>query len=162
MKRIFLIALPLAFAATVEAQPAALPKSGDYDYSVCFTRNRNRIDFSKEKFAVSYEETGKAEARVPGSLFDGEHVRCVGMVSTLDGKVRGESVCEGLAADGDRRLTRFWYDAEGKLQREQVSGTGKYDGMVTTGSVKSEGQTEVVSPGVVKFCHHATGTYTLK
>ena len=46
MSRIVLLALPFAFAATTHAQPASLPKAGDYDYTVCFTRTSSRIDFS--------------------------------------------------------------------------------------------------------------------
>lgn len=162
MKRIVLFGTALAIAGWAQAQPAALPKTGDYDYTVCFTRTSNRIDFTKELFGFSYEEVGQAVAKVPGSLFDGEDVRCVGMISSIDGKRSGSSLCEGLAKDGDRRLTRFWYDAEGKIQREQVAGMGKYDGMTTTGSVKSVGTAETIKPGVSKYCHQATGTYAIK
>jgi len=141
---------------------ADLPKEGTYDYTVCFTRNSSRIDYSKTQFAYSYEETGAAVGKVPGSLFDGETVRCVGMTLSLEGKPTGGSLCEGSAKDGDKRLTRFWYDSDGKFQREQVSGTGKYDGMVTTGSVKPLGPPEQIKPGTVKICNGATGTYKLK
>jgi hypothetical protein len=153
--------LVTALAATL-VLAAELPKDGMYDYTVCFTRESARIDYSKTHFAFSYEETGTAVGKNPGSLFDGEAVRCVGMTMSLDEKRTGGSLCEGVAKDGDRRLTRFWYDNEGKLQREQVSGTGKYEGMVTTGSVEPLGPPEEIKPGTVKFCHHATGTYKLK
>lgn len=103
-----------------------------------------------------------AVGKVPDSLFDGETVRCVGMTAFLEGKPSGGSICEGVAKDGDRRLTRFWYDSDGKFQRAQVSGTGKYDGMVTTGSVKTLAPPEQIKPGTVKFCNLATGTYKLK
>jgi hypothetical protein len=162
MNRIFLLALCLAFATSALSQTAAMPKAGSYDYTVCFTRTSSRIDFSKEQFGYSYEESGEAIAAAPGSLFDGESVRCIGMSVSIDGKRGGGSLCEGVAKDGDRRLTRFWYDAEGKYQREQVIGTGKYDGMVTTGSVQAVGPPETIKPGIVKLCNRATGTYTLK
>jgi hypothetical protein len=141
---------------------ADLPKEGSYDYTVCFVRNSMRIDYSKAQFAYSYEESGTAVSKVPGGLFDKEAVRCVGMTASLDGKRTGGSLCEGLAADGDKRLTRFWYDSDGKFQREQVAGTGKYDGMITTGSVKALGPPEEIKPGTVKVCNQATGTYKLK
>jgi len=158
--------IPLAAIAVVAvsgyAFAADLPKEGTYDYTVCFIRNSARIDYSKAQFAYSYEETGTAVGKVSGTLFDGETVRCVGMTASLDGKRTGGSLCEGVAKDGDKRLTRFWYDNDGKFQREQVSGTGRYDGMVTTGSVKAMGPPEEVKPGTVKVCNHATGTYKLK
>jgi len=156
-----LVAIAVA-ALSGSALAADLPKEGDYDYTACFTRNSARIDFSKTHFAYSYEETGTATSRIPGGLFDNEAVRCVGMTASLEGKRTGGSVCEGVDKDGDKRLTRFWYDSEGKFQREQVGGTGKYDGMVTTGSVTAVGTPEQVKPGTVKFCNHATGTYKLK
>lgn len=149
-------------ALSASASAADLPKEGAYDYTICFVRQSTRIDFSKAHFAYSYEESGTAVGKVPGSLFDGEKVRCVGMTASLDGKRTGGSVCEGVAADGERRLTRFWYDGDGKLQREQVAGTGKYDGMVTTGSVQALGPPEEIKPGTVKLCNRATGTYRIR
>lgn len=159
--------LPLLVAVAGTALPATanaadLPKEGTYDYSVCFVRKTARIDYSRTQFAYSYEETGTAVAKVPGSLFDGELVRCVGMIASLDGKRTGSSLCEGITSGADKRLTQFWYDNDGKVQREQVSGTGKYDGLVTTGSVKPLGPPEEIGPGTVKVCHHATGTYRLR
>jgi hypothetical protein len=144
------------------AYAADLPKEGSYDYTTCFTRNSTRIEYSKTHFAYSYEEIGTSVSNPRGALFDDEEVRCVGMTASLDGKRSGGSACLGVAKNGDRRLARFWYDNDGKLKREQVSGSGRYDGMVTTGSVKEVGQAEQVRPGTTKFCNQATGTYKLK
>jgi hypothetical protein len=36
----------------------------------------------------------------------------------ISGARTGGSLCEGVAKDGDRRITRFWYDTEGKFGRE--------------------------------------------
>lgn len=141
---------------------ADLPKEGTYDHTTCFTRNSTRIDYSKTLFAYSYEETGKSVSNPPGGLFDNETVRCVGMTSSLDGKRTGGSLCEGVTGSGDTRLTRFWYDSEGNFQREAVAGTGIYDGMVTTGTVKPVGQPQTVNPGTVQFCNRGTGTYKMK
>lgn len=149
-------------ALSASALAAELPKEGSYDCLVCFTRNVYRIDHSKTHFAYSYDESGIAESKVPGGPFDKEAVRCVGMIASMDGKRSGNSVCEGIAPNGDKRLTRFWYDGDGKLQREELGGTGMYDGLVTTGSVKPTGPPEQVKPGTVKVCNHATGTYKLK
>ncbi len=144
------------------AVAADLPKEGDYDYTACFTRNSTRIEYSKSHFAYSYEEVGTSVSSPPGGLFDDETVRCVGMTASFDDKNSGGSVCVGVAKNGDTRLTRFWYDNDGKYQREAVSGTGRYDGMVTTGSVKRVGETKRIKPGTTQFCNQATGTYRLK
>ena len=149
----------LAVASVGFAFAADLPKEGNYDHTVCFTRKSTRIDYSTTHFAYSYEETGTSVSNPPGGLFDSETVRCVGMTAVFDGKRSGGSVCEGVAKNGDKRLTRFWYDNDGKFQREAVSGTGQYDGMATTGSVKTVGQTQQIGPGTAQFCNLGTGTY---
>jgi hypothetical protein len=150
------------FAVAGSAYAQTLPKEGSYDYTTCFTRNSTRIEYSKTHFAYSYEEIGTSVSNPPGALFDDEEVRCVGMSASFDGKRSGGSVCLGVAKNGDKRLARFWYDNDGKLQREAVSGTGRYDGMVTTGSVKEVGQAQQVKPGTTKYCNLATGTYKLR
>ena len=163
MKRLILtVALMGFFSAVPLPTLADLPKDGSYDYTVCFTRKASRIEHSPSRFAYSYEESGTAVGKIPGSLFDGERVRCVGFTASIDDKRTGGSMCEGIAKNGDRRLTRFWYDEEGKLQRVQVAGTGVYDGFTTTGSVKTIGATEEIEPGTTRFCNQATGTYKLR
>jgi hypothetical protein len=154
------MAVAVAFSGSVFA--ADLPKEGSYDYTTCFTRNSTQIEYSKTYFAYSYEETGTSVSNPAGRLFDNEEVRCVGMTALFDGKRSGGSVCLGVAKNGDMRLARFWYDNDGKLQRDAVSGTGKYDGMVTTGSVKQVGQTQQIKPGTTQYCNLGTGTYKLK
>ena len=164
--RTFFKAIPigalLAVALAGLSVAADLPKEGTYEYTTCFTRTSTRIDYSPAHFAYSYEESGTTAANPPGGPFDNELVRCVGMTASLDGKRSGGSVCEGTAKDGAKRLARFWYDSEGKFQREAVAGTGKYDGLVTTGSVVTTKQLQETTPGHFEFCNRATGTYKLK
>ena len=59
--------------------------------------------------------------------------------SPLGGKTTGIAVCEAIDTDGDKRLTYFSVAADGKLMRETVTGTGKYDGMVASGKVEPYG-----------------------
>ncbi len=141
---------------------ADLPKEGSYDYKACFTRNTTRIDFSDAHRAYSYNETATAVSAMPGGMFDGESVRCVGTVSISNGKRTNLSICEGVAKNGSKRLTRFQYDADGKLVREEVAGTGMYEGMVTTGTAKGVVPEKEIQPGVTTYCNQLTGTYKLK
>ena len=67
---------------------------------------------------------------------------------SFDGKMSGGSVCEGTDKDGDKRLTRFTYDDEGKMQRQEIAGTGKFEGMV--------------SSSTFEYCTRNTGTYKFK
>lgn len=156
------VAAILAATSAGLAVAADLPKEGDYDYQVCYTRNVTRIDFSEAHRAYSYEESGTAVSNPPGGLFDADAVRCVGAFAIFSGKRSGTSICEGVAQDGAKRLARFQYDADNKLVRDEVAGTGKYEGMVTTGTVREVVKPKEVKPGTTTFCNQATGTYKLK
>ena len=151
-----------AFAVMHFALAADVPKEGTYDVSTCFERNVTRIDYSPTRYAWSYEETGMSHSNPPGGLFDDEVVRCVGATASFDGKRSGGATCVGTAKDGDKRLARFYYGDDGKLHREAVGGTGKYDGMVTIGTVEPVGPQPKIQTGPAKYCNHQTGTYKLK
>ena len=160
--RIFPLVIAFVGAASGFVLGADLPKEGSYDIKTCFTRNVTRIDYSVTHFAYSYEETGTSISSPPGSMFDNEVIRCVGMVASFDGKRTGGSVCEGLAKDGDKRLTQFRYDSDGKLVREAVAGTGKYNDLVTVGTTRDAGPPVEMKTGTVQLCIQQNGTYKLK
>ncbi|HUH92805.1 MAG TPA: hypothetical protein VL742_06615 [Casimicrobiaceae bacterium] len=147
----------LAFAAD-------LPNEGKYDYTTCFTRTVTYVEYSPTQTAWSWSEVGRSVSDPSGSMFDGDESQCLGMTASLDGKRSGNTVCVGVAKDGAKRFTRFWYDVDGKLQRETLGGTGKYDGMVTTGTVQDVKAPPSMKPGTQTFeyCNRNTGTYKLK
>ena len=146
------------------ALAADLPKEGKYDYTTCFTRTVTYVEYSPTQSAWSYSELGKSVSEPPGGMFDGDEVQCLGMTASLEGKRFGNTACAGVAKDGAKRLSRFWYDAEGKLQRETIAGTGKYNGMVTTGTVQDVKAPPSMKPGTQTFdyCNRNVGTYKLK
>jgi hypothetical protein len=156
------VATLIAATSSSPGFAADLPKEGSYDYKACFTRNITRIDFSDAHRAYSYNETATAVSTIPGGMFDGENVRCVGTVSISNGKRTNLSICEGVAKDGAKRLTRFQYGADGKLVREEIAGTGIYEGMITTGIAKEVEPSKEVQPGITTYCNQVTGTYKLK
>lgn len=162
MMRMISVATLVVAASSGAAFAADLPKEGTYDIKTCFTRNIARIAFSDAHRAYSYNETATAVSTTPGGMFDGDTVRCVGAVSIANGKRTNLSICEGVAKNGSRRLTRFQYDADGKLVREELAGTGMYEGMVTTGTIKEVVPPTEVQAGVTTFCNQGTGTYKLK
>jgi hypothetical protein len=43
-----------------------------------------------------------------------------------------------------------------------LAGTGKYDGMVTTGTYQVLGKFPVIKEGTSQFCNHQVGNYKLK
>ena len=153
----------LLLGVGISAWAADLPSEGSYDIKTCFTRNSTLIQYSQTQYAYSYEETGTVVGSPPGGLFDGDVVRCVGLTAVVDGKRSGGSFCEAVAKNGDKRLTQFRYDSEGKLVREALVGTGKYDGMVLTGStMKAIGPAPELKTGTAETCNQQTGNYKLK
>jgi hypothetical protein len=63
--------------------------------------------------------------------------------------------------DGDKRLTSF-SNVDGKITRTNVAGTGKYEGMVATGTYENLGPFPTIKDGTFQNCNHQTGTYKLK
>jgi len=141
---------------------AELPKEGTYDYTACWSGTNNMISFSKTHTAASYEMTGVVRSTTPGGMFDKHTFRCVGMNASLDGKNTGSTVCEAIDPDGDKPLSYFSLGSDGKITRENVVGTGKYEGMVASGSVQPLGPFPVIKPGTFQDCNHQAGTYKLK
>lgn len=153
--------LVAALFVTCSAAAAALPKEGSYDYTACWSGTSNEINFSKTHTATSYEMMGTVISTAAGGLFDKGTFRCVGMNTSFAGKSGGGNVCESIDADGDKRLVRFSIESDGKVVRESVVGTGKYEGMVTTGTVALIGPFPVIKPGTFQQCNHQKGTYKI-
>ncbi len=151
----------LIVASPFSAFAAELPKEGSYDYTSCWSGVNNVITFSKTHTASSYEMTGTTRSNPPGGMFDKSTFRCVGMNASLDGKITASNVCETIDVDGDKRLLSF-STVDGKVTRTNVAGTGKYEGMVTTGTVEPLGPFPAIKDGTFQDCNHQTGTYKLK
>jgi hypothetical protein len=152
----------LIVASPFSAVAAELPKEGSYDYTSCWSGVNNVITFSKTHTASSYEMTGTNRSNPPGGLFDKNTYRCVGMNASLDGKNTGSTVCEAIDVHGDKRLAYFSVGSDGKTIRTNVTGTGKYEGMVATGTVEMLGPFPAIKDGTFQGCNHQTGTYKLK
>ena len=82
--------------------------------------------------------TGTTRSNPPGGMFDKSTFRCVGINASLDGKVTASNVDETIDVDGDKRLLSF-SNVDGKITRTNVAGTGKYEGIVTAGTVENLG-----------------------
>jgi hypothetical protein len=160
MKNGWLVFVIFTFAPS--AFTAELPKEGTYDYTSCWTSVRNDINFSKTHTAGSFDLTGTIRSNVPNGAFDKDSFRCVGVTGSIAGKTIGTSVCESVDADGDKRLTYFSVGNDGKTIRETVAGTGKYEGLVTTGTVQPLGPFPPIKAGMVQDCNRQSGTYKLK
>jgi len=152
----------MAAAAAGAAVAADLPKQGRYDITACWSGVGNQIAFSKTHTASSFEMTGTNRSNPPGGLFDKNSFRCVGMSARLGERSVGSVVCEAVDPDGDKRLSYFGLGSDGKYVREQVAGTGKYDGMTTDGTVQPLGPFPTLKEGTFQSCNHQTGTYKLK
>lgn len=153
--------LATALAAARPALAADPPKEGTYDLTACWSGVSNLIAFSKTHTAFSYEMTGSGRTNPPGGMFDLTSFRCVGMNHSFDGKPGATAICEVVDKDGHKFLSYFGMRG-GKLVREQVTGTGKYEGMIRTTEVHAMGPFPSVKPGTFQGCNRQTGTYKLK
>ena len=143
------------------ATAQTIPKEGNYDFSSCWSGVSNIVSFSKTHTAFSYEMTGTSQSNPPGGLYDKTSFRCVGMNYSFDGKNTGTAVCESIDKDGDKSLTHFAVEGL-NAKRTAISGTGKYDGMVSSGTTVTAGPFPVIKPGTFQNCNRQTGTYKLK
>jgi len=155
------VAALVAVASAGSAFAADLPKEGNYDFTSCGSGVINSIAFSKTQSAHSLEITGVVLSNPPGGMFDKGFFRCEGFIAQLDEKVAGNYFCESIYPDG-KTLSKFSSAADGTVVRELVAGTGKYEGMVSSGTVVTLAQSMVLKPGTIQTCTHQTGTYKLK
>ena len=121
------------------ALAADLPKQGSYDITSCSSGVSSAIAFSKTHTASSFELTGTTRSNAPGGAFDMTTFRCVGMSSSIEGRNTGMNLCEVIDKDGDKYLVRNTNEGP-KSVLETLAGTGKYEGMVRTGTAESVGQ----------------------
>ena len=156
------VAVVLAIAAPGSALAADPPKEGSYEFTACYSGVANPITFSKTHSVVSYEHSGAVLSSPPGGMFDKGTFHCVGLSTSFDGKATNNTVCETIFPDGDRILAKFTLQPDGTTVREAVTGTGKYEGVVSGGAVMSLGPFPTVKAGTYQTCNHQTGTYRLK
>ena len=154
------LVMAIGMAGLASAQN--FPKEGRYDVTSCWTGLSNELTFSKTHTAMSYEMLGTTSSNPPGGYGDRGTFRCVGMDATLGGKRSGSLVCENVDPDGDKRLTYFSIAADGTVTRDNSIGTGKYEGVVASGTVKTLGPFSSARPGTFQGCNNQTGTYKLK
>ena len=151
----------LAIAGTAFA--GTLPKEGRYDFTACWSGVPTAIRFSKTHFAFSYEMTGTNFSNPPGGMFDKNSFRCVGLNATLGSERVSDVVCEAADRDGDKRLAHYVLGKDGKYVRQQIAGSGKYQGMVTDDTkIEQMGPFPAIKPGTFQNCNRQTGTYKLK
>jgi hypothetical protein len=139
-----------------------LPKEGNYDFTSCWSGVSNAIAFSKTHSASTYEMTGTTNSNPPGGFLDKRSYRCIGMTTSFGGKATNIAVCESFGMDEDKILTYFSLASDGKVTREVVAGTGKYEGLVSSGVAQPMGPFPVIKPGTFQDCNRQTGTYKLK
>ena len=159
LRRIAFVAASIAWVGPLAADE--LPREGRYDVTTCWSGVTSELNHSKDHSGASYEMTGTVMSNPPGGLFDRSSFRCLGMSTALGGKRSNTTLCEAVDPDGDRRLTLLTL-VDGRTIRENLAGTGKYDGMVASGEVQPIGRFPAAKPGTFQSCNRQTGTYKLK
>jgi hypothetical protein len=140
---------------------AEYPKEGKYDYTSCWSGTSSLITFSKTHFANNIEFTGSTRSNPSGGFGDMVSFRCIGTIHAFGGKPSGTVVCESVDRDGDKSLTHYAV-GEGGAKRTAIAGTGKFDGMVSSGTTQPLGPFPTIKPGTFQNCNRQTGTYKLK
>jgi len=150
-----------AACCVLSAFAADLPREGRYDFTSCYSGVSTPIQFSKTHSANTYEQTGTSRSASPGGLFDKSTFRCLGIGQSFDGKTAGTTVCEGVDSDGDKYLSHFVIEGS-NAHRTVVAGTGKYEGIVVSGTTEPLGPFPAVKPGTYQNCVRQIGTYKMK
>ena len=154
----FLIVVTLAVAG---AAAQTMPKEGKYEYTSCWSGTSNVIQFSKTHIASTSDFIGNNRTNPPGGPFDMTTFHCVGMSSSVDGKETNSNYCEASDKDGDKWMVRTVSQGP-QGTNETLAGTGKYVGMVRSGTSESAGAFPAIKPGTFTGCNRQTGTYKLK
>lgn len=157
-----LCAIVFATAAASAYAVVNLPKEGNYDYVSCWTGTGNTVAFDKEHTATAYEMLGTVVSNIPGGLGENNTYRCVGLLTVFKGRRGGENLCQAIDADGDRIVSRFVNQPDGKIVREMIGGTGKYEGMTMTNTIVMLPPMKPAKPDTFQGCNRQTGTYKLK
>jgi hypothetical protein len=155
-------AIVFATAATSALAAMNLPKEGSYDYTSCWTGTGNAVALDKDHTATAYEMIGTVVSNIPGGLGENSSFRCVGLRTALKGRPGGGNVCEVIDPEGDKRVNRFEIQPDGKIVREMIGGTGKYEGMMMSNTVAMLPPMREAKPGTFQGCNRQTGTYKLK
>jgi len=148
----------LALAAT--AAPS-YPKEGKYDYTACYSGTTNAIQVSKTTSANTTKFVGNTRSNPPGGPFDMLAYTCVGMGSSNEGKSSSAYFCQVVDMDGDRFMAHGVFDGT-ETVTDAFGGTGKYEGMVRTGTSESPGPYPTAEAGTFTGCNHQTGAYKMK
>jgi hypothetical protein len=155
-------AMLAAIGLGCSALAADLPKEGSYDFMSCYSGTVNAMNFSKTQMASTSEIRGTVMSSPPGGLFDKVAFRCLTMNYSADGKPSGMTLCEGVDKDGDKYLSHLVVVDGTVSTRKVVAGTGKYEGLTTTGTAVNVGPFGKPVDGLVQNCSHQTGTYKMK
>lgn len=151
-----------AFTVAESAVAQTFAKEGSYDFTACLSGTANPIAFSKTHFGFSYETMGTTRSNPPGGMMDNSTFRCVGMNASLGGKNSQNTLCEAVDRDGDKQLAYVVLASDGKVTREVLSGTGKFEGMQMSGIMVPLGTFPTIKPGAFQNCFHHTGSYKMK
>jgi hypothetical protein len=165
MKRVFGYLYLVTLATTMAASPtfaADLPREGNYNIHSCTSGVANAIAFSKDHRVIGIEQWGSTLSNPPGGMLDKGVFHCLGLQTVFAGKDVYSHYCELVFADGDKILGHLSPGPDGNPVRSTVAGTGKYEGLVLSGTVVQLGPYPVVKPGAFQNCNHQTGTYKLR
>jgi hypothetical protein len=151
----------LSVSAIAATAAPNYPKEGKYDYTACYSGTTASIQVSKTTGATATRFVGNTRSNPPGGPFDMLAYTCVGMGSSNEGKSTSAYFCQAVDMDGDKFMAHGVFDGT-KTVTDAFGGTGKYEGMVRTGTSESPGPYPTPEAGTFTGCNRQTGTYKMK
>jgi hypothetical protein len=151
-------AVTLAALATSISMAAA--KEGSYKSDGCFHGQHFMNVLSKDAMGGSYTGITSQAATGEGDFWRNTVGRCNGAWTLVSGELNEYGTCEYSDPSGDKFLgvyTRKNQDGTWKV----LGGTGKYEGMESTGTWTPYTQFPAIS-GEVSSCFHQAGRFKLK
>jgi hypothetical protein len=150
MKRLCALAV-LGFVLSIPAAYAAKK----YDDLVCRSGTVMLLSGGKEATVLSIEMKGISQET-------GATSQCIGVISIIGGKRKGNGYCKTMDKDGDFNLEE-WTNAgkQGEGTWKFIYGTGKWKGVSGGGKYKTAKRGKPIAKGTFQSCLRVTGTYEL-
>jgi len=155
------VACTFSLGSVASYAAVAVAKEGKYDDMICYAGVQQALSPVKGQIAGSYHVYGSPVPK-QGDLFLNMSGQCIGVYKIIGDEFLDTGACSFTDADGDAFFGTY-VRAKGNEpgQWKVTGGTGKYEGMQSTGGFMPE--TQIPSPtGVSQLCVKGWGSWKLR
>ena len=126
-----------------------------HDDLVCRAGTVKLLMVGKEATVLAIEMTGIGSKT-------GETSTCIGVISIVGGKRKGNGYCKIMNSKGDFKLEEWTSSAKrGEGTWKYTYGTGKWKGITGGGGYVTAKRGKPIAKGTFQSCFRVTGTYEL-